>query len=287
MDRPLTLTPHELAAAPEPRIVSRFSCGAASAVATKLALVDYPGRVTIVNAYIAEEHTDNQRFLADCEAWWGQKCEQYRDEKYGASARVVWRKKRFLVNGQTGAPCSKALKRDVLEKISLPSDIFVLGYTCEEYDRANRFIDANNARKIVTPLIDRNLSKADCLAMLQRAGIELPVMYLLGFNNNNCIGCPKGGMGYWNKIRNRFPEVFEETCQIEEELGPKAYIFRDRKTGIRFPLRQLPPDAGTHKEPEISCSIFCELEERKMEGQKMLAEWKSSLAEMDRKQHHD
>lgn len=248
----------------EPRIVSHFSCGAASAVATKLAIQDYPGRVTIVNAFIEEEHGDNQRFLADCEQWWGQKCIQCRDEKYGASARQVWKKKRFLVNGMSGAPCSKALKRDVLEKASLQSDVFVLGYTAEEYERANRFIDANNARKIVTPLIDRNLGKSDCLAILQRAGIELPMMYRLGFNNNNCIGCPKGGMGYWNMIRKHFPDDFEEVAQIEEMIGPSAYIFRDRKTGIRFPLRQLPPDAGRHKEPEISCSVFCEMEDARL-----------------------
>ena len=32
----------------------------------------------------------------------------------------------------------------------------------------------------------------------------------MGYNNNNCIGCIKGGMGYWNKIRVDFPEVFEK-----------------------------------------------------------------------------
>lgn len=31
-------------------------------------------------------------------------------------------------------------------------------------------------------------------------------MYDLGYANNNCIGCVKGGIGYWNKIRIDFPE---------------------------------------------------------------------------------
>ncbi len=35
-------------------------------------------------------------------------------------------------------------------------------------------------------------------------------MYDLGYPNNNCIGCVKGGMGYWNKIRKDFPEVFQK-----------------------------------------------------------------------------
>ena len=52
------------------RIVCRFSCGAASAVATKLILARYPAeQVVIFNAFIAEEHPDNRRFLVDCERW--------------------------------------------------------------------------------------------------------------------------------------------------------------------------------------------------------------------------
>ena len=48
------------------RMVCRFSCGAASAVATKLILAAYPPEdVVIVNAFIKEEHEDNRRFLAD------------------------------------------------------------------------------------------------------------------------------------------------------------------------------------------------------------------------------
>ena len=54
------------------RIVCHFSCGAASAVATKLALGLYgAGEIVIYNAFIEEEHEDNRRFLADCEKWFG------------------------------------------------------------------------------------------------------------------------------------------------------------------------------------------------------------------------
>ncbi|WP_050555236.1 hypothetical protein [Pseudomonas syringae] len=54
-----------------PRIICQFSCGAASPVATKLALADYgvTHDVQILNACLASEHADNRQFLADCEAW--------------------------------------------------------------------------------------------------------------------------------------------------------------------------------------------------------------------------
>ena len=245
------------------RYVCRFSCGAASAVATKLTLDRYSGdhEVLIINAFIEEEHPDNRRFLADCEDWFGRPITILRDQKYGASTLEVFRRKRYL-KGQRGAPCSKALKRDVLDAFRSPNDIMVLGYTAEEQDRFDRFIDANADERVIAPLIERGLRKSDCLALIERAGIALPEMYRLGYKNANCVGCVKGGEGYWNKIRRDFPERFEEMAVIQETIGPGAYLFRNRKTGERFSLRQLPPDKGRYDdEPDIACSAACELVE--------------------------
>ena len=66
------------------RIVCHFSCGAASAVAGKLAIEEH-GTVEIINAFLKEEHKDNQRFLKDCEKWLGQKITVLKDKKYGDS----------------------------------------------------------------------------------------------------------------------------------------------------------------------------------------------------------
>lgn len=246
------------------RIVSHFSCGAASAVATKLVLGEYPREeIVIFRAWIKEEHEDNDRFSADCERWFGHPVTVLRDEKYGASVIEVFRRKRYL-KGRLGAPCRKALKGDVLEAAGLPGDVWVLGYTCEEQDRLDDFLDANNGRKVVCPLIERSLTKADCLAIVERAGIALPAMYLLGYNNNNCRCCVKGGEGYFNRQRIDFPENFVALADVQESIGPGAYLFRNRATGERYSLRQLPPDKGRHDEPEISCSFFCAMAEQEL-----------------------
>ena len=72
------------------RIVSQFSCGAASAVATKLILAQYPAeRVDIVNAFVQEEDADNRRFFADCEMWFGRTVTVLRNDKYNASTHEV------------------------------------------------------------------------------------------------------------------------------------------------------------------------------------------------------
>lgn len=250
----------------QPRIVCQFSCGAASAVATKLALAQYRDthEVVIINAFIVEEHPDNRRFLADCERWFEQPIIILRNEKYKCSTYEVWKQRRYM-KGQHGAPCSKSLKREILDAFRFPSDIMVLGYTIEEQDRFDDFLDANADLNVRVPLIEQSLGKADCLAMIDRAGIELPAMYRMGYHNANCIGCVKGGEGYWNKIRRDFPEEFEAIARIQETIGPGAYLFRNRKTGVRYSLRDLPPDKGRYQdEPEISCSFFCEMAERKL-----------------------
>ena len=245
------------------RLVSNFSCGAASAVATRLVITQYPDReMLIVNAFIEEEHPDNQRFLNECETWFGRPILQVRDEKYGASAFEVFRRKRFIT-GMGGAPCSKALKRDILDAVRQPTDTVVLGYTAEEQDRFDRWIDANNGQAAICPLIEKGLMKTDCLAILERAGIKLPTMYELGYQNNNCIGCVKGGLGYWNKIRRDFPETFERMADLQEFIGPKAFFLKLNENGIKnsryVSLRQLPPDVGRYSdEPSISCGLFCE-----------------------------
>lgn len=242
------------------RFVCQFSCGAASAVATKLVVEQLSPwyDVEIVNAEIVEEHPDNRRFLEDCERWFDRPITRLRDEKYGASVMEVFRRKRFLKSRQ-GTPCSRQLKRAVLDAHAQPGDVLVFGYTAEEADRYQDFLSLNPDRPAVAPLVDRGLTKNDVLAMVERAGIELPLMYRLGYANANCVGCVKGGQGYWNRIRRDFPERFYEMALLELEIGPSAYLFRDRATGVRYPLFSLDPNSGRHDEPMPACSGMCEV----------------------------
>lgn len=250
-----------------PRIVCRFSCGAASAVATKLVLAQFGATrdIQIINAFIKEEHPDNRRFLADCEKWFGRTVTVLRDEKYGASVIEVFRREQYLKN-RNGAACSARVKRRVLDAFRRPGDVMVIGFAAEERGRFDDLQDRlGDEQPIIAPLIERGLGKADCLAIIERAGIVLPTMYLMGYENANCIGCIKGGEGYMNKIRRDFPQQFETLAATQEAIGPGAYLFRDRKTGERFSLRDLDPKAGRHNETAPSCSFFCEMAEMEME----------------------
>lgn len=243
----------------ESRVVCRFSCGAASAVATKLALKKYGhDRVVITYSDTRSEHPDNARFLIDCEKWFGKEVIKLTNPDYD-DVWDVWEKERFIVS-QHGAPCTGLLKREPTQAFTRPTDILVFGYTADKRDaeRAVRFREQNFEITLETPLIDEGLTKANCLGIIQRAGIAIPTMYLLGYQNNNCPGCPKGGMGYWNKIRVDFPEIFERMVALQRRLGKGSGFWRERDTGERILLDDLAPDRGNMlSEPDIECSLVC------------------------------
>ena len=137
----------------------------------------------------------------------------------------------------------------------------VFGFTMEEEDRFEDFKDRNPGRAVMAPLIEAGLGKEDCKAMVERAGIELPLMYRLGYDNANCIGCVKGGEGYFRAIREDFPIQFEELAAVQDEIGEGSFLFRNRKTGVRYSLRDIPAGPVRRNEALPSCSFFCEIAE--------------------------
>jgi hypothetical protein len=239
------------------RLLIWFSCGVASAVATKLAIAKYKDthKIIIARCIVKEEHEDNDRFADDCEKWFGMPILNLINSDYEGSIYKVFEKRKYI-SGIGGAPCTMLLKKQVRLDFQLPSDAHIFGYCAEEQDRFDNFLDANNI-EAYTPVIDSNLSHTDCLAIIRDAGIELPTMYKLGYKHNNCIGCVKAtGQGYWNKIKQDFPVQFERMAKFSRKLGVR--LIRDK--GVRIYLDEIVEGAGNYQqEPEIQCGIFCEM----------------------------
>lgn len=238
-----------------PRVVCWFSCGAASAVATKLALDESPDAV-IAYCDTGSEHLDNVRFLRDCERWYDRPIIRLRSPKY-ADIWDVFAQTRFLV-GPNGARCSTELKKLVRRDFERPDDRQVFGFTVEEQDRAARFAANNPEIDASYPLIEHDYGKTLCYSVLTAAGIELPEMYRLGYHNNNCIGCVKGQSGYWNKVRRDFPAVFARMAAVERDLNVAINkTYAGDGTRQRVFLDELPPEAGRHTDLAFSCGLFC------------------------------
>lgn len=245
------------------RIMCLFSCGAASSVATKMALIDnekhYKKPMIIVNNYVKEEHEDNLRFLKDCEKWYKHPITITKNEKYDGSIYKVFESKKMLKQ-KFYAPCTEMLKREVRDKMMQENDIIVVGFTIEEEERYMRFKKATTKYRVWAPLIERQFTKVNCFDTLNDAKIELPAMYKMGYKNNNCIGCVKGGRGYWNKIRIDFPDVFKKMADMEQELGEGAYLFNDPKSDKRISLYDLNSNSGNYnQEHDTQCSVLCSM----------------------------
>lgn len=202
---------------------------------------------------IDNQHPDSMRFIKECEKALGKPVEILKSE-YGSVENVIMQ---FgFINGPYGAKCTQVLKKRVRKEWEYShSDCdltYVWGFDLNEKHRAERLDEAAPEIKNQYPLIDRGLTKQDAHAILNMLGIKRPAMYDMGYSNNNCIGCVKGGMGYWNKIRVNFPDVFQRMSKLERQIGHSCIkgVFLD----------ELDPNRG-RMEDEIlqDCGIMCYL----------------------------
>jgi len=202
---------------------------------------------------IKDQHPDTLRFLHDCEKALDKEIKILRSSKYESVNDVIG--KRRFINSPYGALCTSELKKKVRqewEQQQAGEMVYVWGYDSSEKHRADRLVDTMPEYEHIFPLIDELLSKEDVHGMLQRLGIKRPQMYEMGYRNNNCIGCVKGGMGYWNKVRIDFPAVFAERARLEREIGASCI------KGVY--LDELEPNRGRLEDEVMEeCGIMCEI----------------------------
>ena len=204
---------------------------------------------------IADQHPDSLRFIKDCEKALGKPIKMLRSSEYDSVESAI--RSAGVIRMVSGfAPCTAWLKKRVRKQWELEHGdyeiTYVWGFDLNEKRRAENVVDTMIEFNHEFPLIDNNLLKQDCHAIAAKLGIKRPVMYDMGYNNNNCIGCVKGGMGYWNKIRVDFPEVFYSRAKLERDIGASCIngCFLD----------ELDPSRGRMSDEIMQdCGIFCEL----------------------------
>ena len=203
---------------------------------------------------IENQHPDSMRFIEDCEKALGKPIQILKSPLRNVENAI--KHAGFINRPVVGAYCTKFLKKRVRKEWEYEHsdyDItYVWGFDFNERNRADRLLESMPQFEHEFPLIDKMLSKSDAHGILDNLGIKRPLMYDLGYSNNNCIGCVKGGMGYWNKIRVDFPEVFDRMAKLEREVGHSCI------NGVY--LDELDPNRG-RMEDEImpDCSIMCHL----------------------------
>ena len=161
----------------EGMIISWFSGGITSAVATKIAIDSYED-VRPIFIETGGHHEDMPRFVKQCEEWFGVPIEILQDTRFEDHIDLCEKLK--VVNFISGAECSRTLKKKVRQKYQkihqYEGQVFGFEYEKKEINRAIRFKEQNPEALPLFPLIDKHLSKANCMEMVCRIGIELPTM---------------------------------------------------------------------------------------------------------------
>lgn len=209
----------------EDKIICWWSGGVTSAVACKLA-IDLFGKdnCRVIMIDTKNEHEDTYRFKSDCEKWY-----ELRIEIITAiggkwkSIQDVWITRKSL-NTATGAICSTELKRVVREKWEKENhfkhQVFGFEFEPKEFNRAKGMTLNHPKVKAIYPLLMYGLTKKDCLQIISDANIDVPLVYKLGYKNNNCFktGCVQGGIGYWQKIQREDVDKFNSMADMEHHL---------------------------------------------------------------------
>lgn len=264
-------------------IICWWSGGITSAVACKLAINLYGvDNCKVIFIDTKNEDEDTYRFKDDCEKWYNTKISTITavGTKY-KNIENVWKKYKSL-NVAHGAICSSELKRRVREDWEKTNkwkhQVFGFEFDKKEFNRAKSMVLNHAHTNPIFPLLMFGYNKEDCLSLINGAGLTPPRAYSWGFKNNNCLktGCVQGGIGYWKKMENVFPDKFKKMAEMEHRLtdlkGKPVTMLKDqskeaKKSGnvqvflIKHPdypnLKSLACMKGKEVEPLQECNGFC------------------------------
>lgn len=252
--------------------VSWFSSGVSSAVATMAILEAGFSIDKIIYIHVEDQHPDSLRFVDDCAKWFGQKIEILQSPFKTVENACLSAGGKGYINGPHGAACTTTLKKKVRiqweyeqpyeEKLN-----YIWGFDFSESQRQSSILKSIPDKKHSFPLIDKGIPKSQAHIILKASGIKRPIMYDLGYQNNNCVGCVKGGMGYWNKIRKDFPGVFKRRAEMERKIGhtclkqerPDKNKPASKENSVLLYLDELNPKSGRiEREIMDDCGLFCD-----------------------------
>jgi hypothetical protein len=231
-----------------------FSCGAASAIAGQLAIEKYGHEpVHLVYCDVARsEHPDNGRFMADVALWLSHSVEIISSADF-KDVDEVFDKTRYM-SGVAGARCTAELKKKPRFAYQKWDDINVFGLMANEEKRITNMINGNPELTFDWILRDNGITKIDCYQRLGKAGIQLPMMYRLGFDHNNCIGCVKAqSPAYWLLVKKHFPDVFKRRAEQSREIGCRLA----KLGGKRLFIDDIPDESTETIQEDLSCGPEC------------------------------
>ena len=220
-----------------------LSGGTASAICADLVMKKY-GRdnVTLFFMDTNWEDEDLHRFLNDLESYWEKEIVKVKD---GRTPLQVGEDVKFILNSRV-RQCSFQLKikpfTNMIKKHEKPVTVHLGLDWSEEHRMAapKRQYEEIEGVSVAYPLIWKPLIKKKYSEVGESWGIEIPRLYKLGFPHNNCGGrCVAQGKKEWRRLKNIFPERFEEVADWEQMMRETLPTAKDKSILKNITLKEL------------------------------------------------
>lgn len=262
-------------------IIGWWSGGVTSGITCKL-IIDIYGldRCRFIFIDTKNEDDDTYRFKEDCEHFYGKEIETITaiGKRY-ENIQEVWIKHKSL-NVAHGAICSSELKMRVRKEWEKTNEYThqAFGFDSKEVKRATALRLNHPLTKPIFPLLFYGYTKQECINIFNDYNVQIPITYGLGFQNNNCFktGCVQGGIGYWQKMRDEYPDKFDAMANMEHKLtdlkGKPVTLSKDQSKKAKessatlvflkphpaYPeLKDISQMKGRPIEPLLECNGFC------------------------------
>lgn len=152
----------------------------------------------------------------------------------------------FTSTGKLSTFCSGEWKARVVDryaktKLGIANYTAWIGFSLDE----RRRIKSRDGKRF--PLIELNLTRVDCLTIIERAGLPIPP-------KSRCYMCPHQHNAEWREVRAQ-PELWRQAIAIDEEMRDAdergdTYLHADR-----IPLEQADLDNKDRGEPSAQCGM--------------------------------
>lgn len=112
-----------------------------------------------------------------------------------------------------------------------------LGISTDEFHRANTN-RGNGYERLVYPLLQLGLSRADCVNVIRAAGLPIP-------GKSACWFCPNRRLEQWYALRAEDPDQFERVAEVEDLLTERSQRLGQGQvfmTNVSTPLRDVVPE---------------------------------------------
>ena len=207
------------------RVVVGFSGGVTSAWCAGWALRTFPSEEVVLLWHdTKEEDPDTYRFLREMAARLDHPITERSD---GRSVTELFRDEGMLGNNQN-TMCSRILKAEQgsrfvreLREAGHADIVKVIGYSDREPQRVTRMVGRCATEGITPrfPIIEERVTKQECATWCECVMGVRPSSQYINFEHANCMGCVKGGLAYWMKTHEVYPDVYAQRSELEVEFG--------------------------------------------------------------------